>query len=174
MPTRPEEKFDPSHIESLSRMLDLDATSHGAAWSSDEFSAILEHQLAAPLESELAQMDPGMSVKLEGWRRQSDRHLESFADLLTHPCPPRELLDTVRQFAKRHRNAPNAPLPPEIATALYFAGIAVGLTRLNQRITQMGDDALRDGFRWALGQPWIGEPMRRVFQEAAASLAVVR
>ena len=170
MPTQPEENFDPSHITSLSRMLDLEATSHSGAWSPADFPAILDHQLAASLESELAGMDFGLSLKLEAWRRQSDHRLESFADLLTHPRPPLELLETVKQFAKRHRSSQDATLPPEIATALYFACIAIGLTRLGRRITRIDDDALRGGVRWALDQQWIGEPVRWVLHEAEALL----
>ena len=103
---------------------------------------------------------------------RNDHGLGSFADLLTYPRPPLELLDTVKQFAKRHRSSQDATLPPEIATALYFACIAIGLTRLGQRITRMDDEALRGGLRWALDQKWIGEPVRCGLHEAAGLLAV--
>jgi hypothetical protein len=103
---------------------------------------------------------------------RNDHGLGSFAELLTHPRPPLELLETVKQFAKRHRSSQDATLPPEIATALYFACTAVGLTRLGRRITRMDDDALRGGVRWALDQQWVDGTMRDVLHEAAAQLGL--
>jgi len=170
MPGQSADSFDSSHVRQLSRMLDLDATSETGNWSPEEFSAIFEHQLAAPLESELAEIDPQMFARLGAWRRQSEHPLRSFSDLFTHPYPPVELLDTARRFAKRARSSADGRLPDDVATVLYFACIAVGMTRCNQRITRLDDAALRAGFRWALEQPWLTASVRRVLEEATASL----
>lgn len=53
----------------------------------------------------------------------------SFGDLLSHPNPPEELLKATKDFAKTCRLGPHKTLPPEIASALYYASIAAALVR---------------------------------------------
>jgi len=158
-----------SASQSLARMMDLEAGARGM-WEPEELGAILEHQLAAPLELDLAGLDPGLAEKLR-LARQADPRIETFKDLLLHhPHPPIECLELIKEFAKVSRGRPEGTLPDEIATVLYFLSIVAGITKCRRRITHLDDAALRHGLDWALDQPWLGESTRRLFQEGHRTL----
>src|SRR5438067_9323601 len=129
-------------------------------WRAQELSAILEHQLSAPIESDLAQeaaIDKGSALGVNTW---------TFGDLFHHPAPPIELLRSVKDFAKANRNHPASALPNEIATLLYFASIAVARTRCGRRITSLSETEIRAGLAWALAQDWVDSRTKSLFREA--------
>jgi len=92
----------------------------------------------------------------------------TFGDLLHHPQPPLEMLQRVKRFAKACKVKAEGPLPPEVATVLYFASIVVALLRCEARISELDNKAIRTGTEWALAQTWLDQPTRSIFEEAAA------
>src|SRR5205823_4989142 len=86
--------------------------------------------------------------------------LNSFGDLLSHPRPPLELLELTKEFAKTSDTRASSPLPPEVATVLYYAAIVAARLRHGAGITGLGARDLRDGIAWALRQPWLDGRVR--------------
>ncbi|NLX96012.1 MAG: hypothetical protein GXY83_07540 [Rhodopirellula sp.] len=160
--------FDEVPAESLARMLDP-AGGRGQLWERAEMAAILEHQLAAPLADDLGTVDPNLPVRLPN-SSASQIPLVTFRDLFHHPEPPVELLDLTKRFAKRCRTSPDAVLPVEIATLLYFLAIAVARFRLTQQISGLDDESLRGGICWSLEQPWLDDETRKLLRLGLDSL----
>jgi hypothetical protein len=133
-------------------------------WKDDELQSIFQHQLAAPLAVDLARFSPDMAQTCP------ISTLETFGQLLNHPSPPLEALRKVKDFAKFSRTDPDAPLPPEIATVLYFAAITAARLRHGQRITELDDATLVQSLDWCATRPWIDECTQRLFKDALAKL----
>ena len=140
-------------------------------WRDEELGAILRHQLTAPLQVDLINLERGLSVKVRNLAEAQGLTLKSFGDLLAHPHPPVELLKITKDFAKACRLSPHSPVPHEIASVLYFASIAAALVRCRRRITGLTNDALEDGFHWILARPWLDVPTRALIEE---SLKLIR
>ncbi len=155
-------------------------------WTPGELPDLLRHQLSAPLAGDLPVAAPrGVGAAsggtgrdevtsggtVAGFAARLGRADPSFADLLTAPAPPLGLLRLVKEFGKRCDADPDRPLPPEVASVLYFAAIAAAYVRHGARITALGDDALRAGVDWALAQPWLDGRLRPLFAEARERLA---
>ena len=147
----------------LARMMEL-KSDEGALWDTDDLEGILEHQLAASLEADLADLRPGLPARLEELGAADGPPIATFRDLLEHPRPPLELLELTKQFGKRCRSNPDGPLPDDIATVLYLAAIAAAMTRCGTRITKLGDEGMRHGLQWALRQPWLDASMRELLE----------
>lgn len=49
---------------------------------------------------------------------------------------------------------------------LYFASIAVALTRCGRRISGLANRDLATGFAWVVGLNWVDEPTRELVREA--------
>ena len=158
------EAVEPSR---LGRILAADGADR---WRAEEMGGILRHQLAAPLAADLAselaadedRSDPPRSAA-EG---TGDARPTTFGELLHHPNPPVELLRRVKQFAKACKLAGDGPLPGEVATVLYFASIVVARLRCGQQISELGDEAIRNGTAWALSRTWLDQPTRSIFDQA--------
>ena len=135
-------------------------------WRTDELAAILQHQLAAPLEVDLG----GKSNRADAGS-SADSGLKTFADLLKHPHPPIELLSLTKQFAKRSRKHADSPLPPEIATILYLASIAAAIVRCRHRLTALDDASLRTKMAWAAEQVWVDDWLRSLIRIAIVTLS---
>lgn len=150
------------------RLADLMSVDAGAEriWRPEELKAILQHQLSVPIQFDLSGIDPGLARTMGTLAAAQGLLVKSFNDLLHHPSPPLELLQLTKQFAKSSRSHPDSPLPPEIATVLYFASIAVAMTRCDERITNLDDETLRRGIEWVLAQPWVDDATRGLFQES--------
>ena len=127
-------------------------------WGPDDLGAILQHQLSARLETDLPQDD---AVPPAMWQM-------TFEQLLHDPRPPVELLQRVKRFAKACKLAGDGPLPPPVATVLYFASIVVARMRCGQRISELDDDSILRGMQWVRAQTWLDEPTRSIFEEATA------
>ncbi len=135
-------------------------------WHDDELAEILQHQLQAPLLFDLAGVMESVDLTIP---RDEMAAIGSFGELLQHSSPPLTLLKLMKEFAKSSDRAGEAPLPPEIATALYYASIAAALARHGERISRLTPDELHDGLEWGLQQPWLnnpGNPLRDLLAEA--------
>ena len=131
--------------------------------SDQELGAILEHQLATPLEIDLGEIpnSPNAPQDAPG----------TLGDLLTGASPsPLELLKRAKAFAKFCKSTPDGPLPAPIATVLYFALIAKAATAHDQRISALSDVELADGFRWSLQQPWVTHGLRELLNKRLVNL----
>jgi hypothetical protein len=127
-------------------------------WDPQDFPAILDHQLRAPLVFDGTRVAPPP----EPAGQARDHRIRSFGELLAHPSPPRELLLMMKSFAK-DSDVGGAPLPQEVASVLYFAAIAAGLLRLGERITTLDDAALRQGLEWCCARPWLTKELVDLF-----------
>jgi len=146
----------------LACLLDLTETAT-QPWRTQELSAILKHQLSAPIESDLAQ---------EAASENGSAHrvnMRTFGDLLHHPAPPIELLRSVKDFAKANRNHPGSALPNEIASLLYFTSIAVARERCSRRITSLSEKELQAGIAWALAQDWVDSRTKSLLREVVSA-----
>jgi hypothetical protein len=148
-----------SRIDSgaLTRLLDLPP-------QPADFAALLRHALTAPAPLDLGD-NGALAAKARAWAEGQGLVLQSCAALLHHPNPLPELLELVKEFAKDHRADAESPLPPEVATVLYYASIAVALSRCGRRISRYDDASLRQGFQWGCAQPWVDEATRGLLQE---------
>jgi hypothetical protein len=154
--------------EGLSRLLQLEESS-GERWQQNDVAEILRHQLAAPLEFDLGAAGPTVAQSVRRLSGSDDRRITSFADLLRHPCPPVELLDYAKQFFKPGPDGLHPSLPIEVATVLYYAVIATGI-RCGRRVSSLDDGAMRQGFAWAIRQPWLAVDLVPVFREGLERL----
>jgi hypothetical protein len=161
----PADELDKTEPPRLAEMLALDGARPGRVWRAEELSAVLRHQLDAPLEFDLGDLSeeyaqlapPGETGSLH-WR-------VTFGQLLHHARPPLPLVERAKRFAKACRNHPDGPLPVEVATVLYFALIVVARLRCDgaPRISALDDAALVAGVQWALAQEWLDERTRALF-----------
>ncbi len=156
----------------LATLLDLETDNADRLWRDEELGAILRHQMTAPLQVDLINLERGLAVKVRNLAESQGLTLKSFGDLLAHQNPPVELLKVTKDFAKACRMSPRGPLPREIATVLYFATIAAALVRCRRRITGLSDADLADGLRWILARPWLDTPTRALLEEGLALLVL--
>jgi hypothetical protein len=147
----------------LAKLMDLEAKDR-TLWEPQELGEVLDHQLGSPLEFEL----PGVDARrVDALRAQcaGDRPLGTFRDLLHHPCPPIELFELTKEFAKVNRSDPDSPLAGEVASVLYILSIVAALVKCGRRITRLSDEALRLSLDWALGQSWLDKSTRALLEE---------
>jgi hypothetical protein len=163
-----EDAYD-SDPQSLTHMMNLDSADE-KLWAPEELGAILEHQLSAPLECDLGSLDDRLPQRLKELNSAGDPPVRTFGDLLHHRSPPLELLELTKQFAKACRTHPDGPLPDEVATVLYFSSIVAAMTKCGRRITKMDDRSLEYSLNWALRQPWLDDPTRRMLQEGLGAV----
>ena len=168
----PADDIDKTEPPRLAEMLSLDPAV-SRAWRGDELSAILRHQLDAPLEFDLGDLSEDYAKLAPPDQTAGSLHWRvTFGQLLDHARPPLPLLERAKRFAKACRNHPDGPLPVEVATVLYFACIAVARLRCDgaPRISALDDAALFEGMSWALSQDWLDERTRALFAGAVEHL----
>ena len=152
---------DPIRIAGL-----LDANpSPRSAWSPEEIGLILRHQLASPVSDGLGLPSPSAPAL-------HDVLLKSAGDVLRDPCPPVEVLDHMRRYAKRQRSDRSSAVPPEVPTAIYYAAITAAMMRRGTRISDLDNAQLRDGLEWLVGQVWLDETTRALFAEGLAAVTL--
>ena len=134
-----------------------------------ELSAILRHQLDAPLALDLESLGPESGQRVDDLSRVEGPPIRTFRDLLSHPNPPVELLEMTKQFAKDCVGRSDATVPEKIADVLYTLSIVVAVTRCGRRITELEDQYLQRRIDWALAQPWLDEMSRDVLLKARPS-----
>lgn len=142
------------------------------SWPDHELRNILRHQLESSLAFDLSRSDPEPITPITTETAAAGPPIRTFGDLFQHPRPPLELLIRVKQFAKSSRADPDAPLPAEIASFLYYAAIAGALTRLGTRITQLPDATLAQGFRSISSRDWLDDASRMLLTGATRLMSV--
>lgn len=155
--------------QALARMLELASAAPGL-WRTEELHAILSAQFAESFKTSLSLDDYASSLRGTFLRLAEFAGIDSFDALFNHPQPPTELLRLAKEYGKYNRQNARSELPPEVSTLLYFIWIALGLVRRGQRISTLNSATLRQGFNWALAQPWVDEPYKEVFREAVACI----
>lgn len=162
-----------SQSDGLARLLAIGGD-RPPAWRREDLPDILDHQLRAPLMFDLGRLGEAGSLPVEVVGPSAAEAgavpsgLYCFGDLLYHPAPPIELLVLAKQFAKTADQG--GPLPPQIATFLYYGVIIVALLRHRTRISRLSDETLRDGLRWLSAQPWLDARARGLMAEGLAAL----
>ncbi len=165
----PAEPPSPSPSSPAGRPAELLALGLAAArpWRPEELAAAWEYHLSAPLQFDLGGLEPARARELRDLSAAQGLLLASLRGLLQHPVPPLEPLEMVKDFAKACLRAPDPPLPRELAGALYHLALAVALTRLGERITNLADAEILHGLDWAMARPWLDKATR-------ATLALAR
>ena len=131
------------------------------AWAAADLAAMVRHQLAAPLASDLEAAFPGCGQRVAALA--TSMGVVSFSDLLAAASPPVELLRLVKDMAKASAEGVGA-LPKEVASYFYFASIAAAWRHAGTRISTLSDDRLREGFAWLLQQAWVEAGPRQLLE----------
>lgn len=140
------------------------------AWNAEELGALLRHQLSAPVQFDLSQLNKGAPARLAMLADAQQLLLKSFSDLFRHPNPPLELLKIVKNFAKAGGSHPDSSLPEEVAYVLYYAAIIVARMSCGKRITKLDDATLRRCIELTLAKPWLDESMQALLRRGIAVL----
>jgi hypothetical protein len=139
-------------------------------WLPDDLAAMWRHQLSAPLEYDLAEAATDARTIVTQFSSASDAPLRTFGNLLRHPSPPLDLLRFTKDFAKARRAEPDAAFPQEIATALYYAAIAVALVRQHQKLTELDPQTLCQGLQWTAQRTWMDSDIRDTLNQALSEM----
>ena len=125
------------------------------------FKALLERSLVG----DLCSVNFQNRQILEDFSCSGSGSTDTFGDLLFHPHPPVELLESTKAFAHKQRCRRDATIPNEVATMLYFASIAAALSRCKECITSLSSERMRAGMEWAIEQPWIEDRTAALIRE---------
>jgi hypothetical protein len=138
--------------------------SSDAGWTADDLASIWRHQLSAPLALDLSIVAPGAQATVTSLC--APLSIKSVADLLAHPSPPLELLRMVKDLSRTQSSQAETAYPAQVAVALYYLAIALGLVRLGSRISAMDDARLCSGMEWVMQQRWLDQAPRDIAAEA--------
>jgi hypothetical protein len=148
----------------LSSLLEFRAP-HRHVWQVDDLRRMLKHLLAVPLQLSLGVLSVEVAHRLRAVNPPVQQLL-SMGQLFELDRPPLELLKLVKRFAKLCRDDAENALPSELVMLMYYASIAVAMTRLGASISNLSDTALNRGLRWLAHQPWVDEPTRGILERA--------
>ncbi len=146
----------------LAQLLDVDRE---VVWSEPDITNILLRQLNAPLWPDLALVKGIAQDHLERLVRQRPGG-ETFQQHLLSPKPCIEVLYAIKAFAQQIKGDFSNPLHGDAAGVLYFGAIASGLVAFDRCITSLNDDAVLQGFEWAICQT-AAEELRPLFRDAS-------
>ena len=135
-------------------------------WSSHELRAILEHQLASPLDSEaerLAQIS-GLTVKMVAALLRNTSCV-SFGELLMLSPPHLRALKLVKEFFKASL-AKDGDLPRDVARCLYVVAILQGQRAGIGQISSLDETSLEREARRCLTFGWLPQEARQLIQRA--------
>jgi hypothetical protein len=134
-------------------------------WRDEDYFSLWQHQLDQPLESMLmlTGTPPNEPSGIFGSETASSQTIK---DLLHQASPSTDSLRGLKDAARSCVRSDRSDFPGELATALYFACIAVGITRRRVRITKSEDAVLEYGFRLLVVRPWLDDTTRRLVQSA--------
>ena len=144
----------------LADMLSVDAESE-TYWDETDLRTILQHQLRTPLPHDVTTDQPSHPPPVH-----ADRVGVTFGDLLHSDNSPPALRRRAKDYAKQCATEPEGPLPKTVATALYYALIAAGLTDRDPAVTTLPAAALIEGFEWVQRQNWVDARTKRVIAAA--------
>ena len=137
-------------------------------WQPPELADLLQHQWDAPLEADLGELPPGRARLLKRLCEAEHLLLKSYGELFSHPLPPIEVLEMIKDYAKRHLARPNLELPEEMAMVLYVLSVVVARLRCGKRITSQSDEAVRKNIETMLSEPWITDSVAMLLREGLA------
>jgi hypothetical protein len=162
---------DPTRLANI-----LEFAQSDRPWQPGELSAVLRHQLAAPLEfgPDLGMNGTVPPIALKESRPDPGtpgQSLVSIGDLLRHPHPPIGLLEQLKAFAKAQAIDPHHVIPHEIAAVLYYAAIFAALLRCDRRITDLDNESLQRGLAQFLECTWLDEFTSALFADGKLKLA---
>lgn len=140
-------------------------------WTDQDLQAIYRHQMAAPVRFDLAAIPREAAGNLSSLCDAQSLVLRSFRDLLFHPHPPLQMLEMAKDFAKASMQAPDGPLPPKVASVLYFLAISIALVRSGKYISRLDRASLRCGISTVMSRPWIDDETRSALGLAADMLS---
>lgn len=154
----------------LSQMMCISETPDMLIWPERDRAAMFQHQLRMPLLLAAAPEHPGTREGEDADDPHHDQRASTWRALLTEPVPSLKMLRAAKRFAKNSTRSDEPPIPPELATVLYYATIAAALVRLGERLSSLDDAALRAGFQWGLEQSWVDPGVAELFQNGVALL----
>lgn len=133
-------------------------------WSSQDLCAILEHQLATPLVSELDHL-------AEASRLSSDLVLpvleacgcQTFRDVIQNPCQSADAIRLIKNLAKASLTH-DGDLPRDVARVLYVLAILRGRQAGVSDVTSLDNASLEREARRCLTFGWLPEEIRRVLR----------
>ncbi len=157
--------------EQLSRVIAFDTTDR-AIWPAQELRTALRRQMGARLTHVFPGPNRGEIASVLA--SLATPPIQTFADLLSHPRPPMDLLWMVKDLSKRARDSESIDPPPDVALLLYYASIILAMLRHAERISTLSDEELRHGFNWAVRQPWIDAELRDLFLDGLRFLRSAR
>ncbi|RJQ63189.1 MAG: hypothetical protein C4530_03860 [Desulfobacteraceae bacterium] len=140
-------------------------------WSPGDFRAILEHQLATPLLSELERFADIASCSPEGILSLladcgCSRH--TFGDLLNLVAPPISVLKLLKDYAKASLTG-KGDLPEEVARVLYIVVILQGLKIGSRAISSLDDAIIKREARRCQTFGWLPENIRELLRYSIGS-----
>jgi len=125
----------------------------------------LSKETLLQMQVDLISLEQGQALRTRTLAESLNLTFTSLGNLLAYPKPPVELLRITKDFAKACRQNPHSPMPKEIASVLYFASIAAALIRCGDRISDLTNETLAEGFRWTLALPWLDAQTRVLIEE---------
>jgi hypothetical protein len=159
---------DPGKLQRLFAV----ALEHRPHFHPQELGTILDHQLSTRVDFDLSTLDPGSQRLLQAASACGETGgVRTFRDLFLHPSPPIHLLQLTKSFAKNHLQHPDSPLPPEVATVLYYTSIATAWTRLHRRISELTPANLQQGLHQILSYNWLHPDLRPILSQTAQSFS---
>lgn len=132
-----------------------------APWTCDDLRAILEHQLALPLATEVDRLrdsgpgrTQGGSAVPEEWRRRT------FQEILMHDAPPLQVLRWIKDYAKASITT-EGDLPRKVAHVLYTLTLLKARAIGAPRLTRLDDRSVECAARQCLTLAWLPSQVRQ-------------
>ena len=141
-----------------------------SVWHLDDLAAMLTHQLALPLDQELAQLSGISSDDVRSLATHAKPPIHTFGDLLIHPSPSYDLLDQVKRYTKLVRSKAQDPMLQQVVSLVYYAAIAAAWLRHGRRLTSLDGSIVHEGLQWSLERPWLDPSLAPLFRDALAGL----
>jgi len=129
-------------------------------WHADDLEPIWRLLLDASLDEVVP--GPGMAhARAEGGPGPG-----TLRERLLDSSAPVEGLRLLKDFAKEQGSRPDALLPREVCSALYYICIQLAGRDTGQRMTSLSPEAIRKGVDWVLEQPWIDAGLKQLLRDA--------
>ena len=160
--------IDKTDSRTLSQLLNLD-TQESVHWTAEELSAILTHQLSAPLAVDLKSLAADIEEQLQQINTDQETPIKTFADVLFHPLAPQPLTVLIKEFAKQLRDV--GELSEEIISLLYVAAICASLTHEDRSISSLDDATLLANIEQLLAFSWLEARLRDLLERTKEQLA---
>jgi hypothetical protein len=144
------------------------------SWQEEDASKILQHQLDAELQFDLAPPQPTLAAAkadLKELEKAKALGLKTFRDLFSSAEPPVEVLRLCKDFFKSMvQKTPKESADYGVANVLYQLSIAAARCRLDQRISSLTDAQLLQGIDWSLKRPWLDRNTQVLFKQLQKEL----